>query len=79
MADGYEDALKVQLLRLSCLTVLDAHTGNTHIITQYFIKLAVPANGNVAVFRLIKQLVCQDFLTTEAITTVNNDYLGGDV
>ncbi len=79
VTDGYEDAFEIEFFSLARFAIFDAHAGNAHVVTQHFIELAVPANSHVAVFRFIKQLIGQNLLTTEAVTTVNNNDFGGNV
>ena len=68
MTNGNEDTLQFDVLAAFTFGGLDAHAGDTAVIAQHLFECVIPLYRDIV---FCQQLVLQDLLGAQAVTTVD--------
>ena len=72
VSDGNKDPMQIDVGRTLATGVPNSDASYATLVPQDLVEDVIPVNRHVAALRLLEQLVAQDLLGTERVTTVNH-------
>ncbi|MCW0450067.1 hypothetical protein NB706_002901 [Xanthomonas sacchari] len=79
MADGDEEAVRLQVAGAAVLHRLDPHAGDAGLVAQHLVHLVMPDGLDLAGGDLGEQLVLHDLFRAQGVAAVHQIDLAGDV